>query len=116
MKKSSLLVAVTLVFAQGAASADEIVEVRPDRMVGGGFGALSGFMLGAAGGPIGALAGGALGFYAGQGVQGVAGLEQNLYVIKAEDGSVVHVRSAPLSLSVGQQIVREGSRLTASGH
>lgn len=114
MSKSVFFVAMAFSLAQGLAVADEIVEVRQDRMVGGGFGGLSGFMLGAAaGGPIGAVVGGGLGYFAGQGVQEAAGLDHTLYVVKAEDGSVSRVRSASAGLIPGQQVDRDGSRLAA---
>ncbi len=59
MKSAKVLVAAAAILASGLASADEILEVHKDRAVGGGFGGLSGFMIGAAaGGPIGALIGG----------------------------------------------------------
>jgi len=95
------------------ASADEVVQTREDRAVGGGFGGLSGFMLGAAaGGPIGALVGGGLGYLAGQGVQKAAGLEQTLYVVKSEDGSRARVRTSDSGLVVGQHVSRDGGSLT----
>lgn len=108
------LVASAMLLGSTLASADEVVSVREDRAVGGGFGGLSGFMLGAvAGGPIGALIGGGLGYFAGQGVQEAAGLEQTLYVIKNEDGSQSRVRSSKNGLIAGQQVMRNGANLTA---
>lgn len=63
MKSAKVLVAAAAILASGLASADEILEVHKDRAVGGGFGGLSGFMIGAAaGGPIGALIGGGVGY------------------------------------------------------
>jgi len=96
--------------------ADEVVQAREDRVVGGGFGGLSGFMLGAAAGPIGALIGGGLGYFVGQGAQQAAGLDQTLYVIEAEDGSRTRVRSSANDFIVGQQVERDGANLTALNH
>lgn len=112
MKKSIMWVAVAFGLAQGMAFADQIVEAQPDRLVGGGFGGLSGFMVGAAGGPLGALAGGGLGYFLGQGVQSATGLEHRLYRLKGVDGSLSQVRSPTLGLQVGQQVSRDGNRLT----
>ena len=50
MKKAMVLIAAAATLASGLASADEVLEVHEDRAVGGGFGGLSGFMLGAAAG------------------------------------------------------------------
>lgn len=117
MKKSNVLIAGTFLLATLSASAAEVVEVREDRAVGGGFGGLSGFMLGAAvGGPVGALVGGGIGFFAGQQVQETAGLEQNLYVLKNEDGSISTVRRSADELALGQQVERDGTRLAAVDH
>ena len=55
MKKAIAAVVGSMILLTGAARADEILEVHADNMVGGGFGGLSGFMLGAVAGPIGAL-------------------------------------------------------------
>jgi len=96
--------------------ADEVVQAREDRVVGGGFGGLSGFMLGAAAGPIGALIGGGLGYFVGQGAQQAAGLDQTLYVIEAEDGSRTRVRSSANDFIIGQQVERDGANLTALNH
>ena len=50
MKSAKVLVAAAAILASGLASADEILKVHKDRAVGGGFGGLSGFMIGAAAG------------------------------------------------------------------
>lgn len=114
MKNLVVLVTCATLLASALAGADEVVQAREDRAVGGGFGGLSGFMLGAAaGGPIGALVGGGLGYLAGQGVQKAAGLEQTLYVVEAEDGSRARVRTSDSGLVAGQQVVRDGASLTA---
>ncbi|HCJ29202.1 MAG TPA: hypothetical protein DHV63_07905 [Pseudomonas sp.] len=114
MKNLVALVAGAILLTSTLVGADEVVKARQDRVVGGGFGGLSGFMLGAAaGGPIGALVGGGLGYFAGQGVQTAAGLEQTLYVIEAEDGSLSRVRSSNHGFVAGQQIQRDGADLTA---
>lgn len=114
MKKSNVLIAGAFLLATLNVSAAEVVEVREDRAVGGGFGGLSGFMLGAAvGGPVGALVGGGIGFFAGQQVQDAAGLEQNLYVLKDEDGNISTVRSSSDDLAIGQQVDRDGTQLAA---
>lgn len=117
MKKSNVLIAGAFLLATLNVSAAEVVEVREDRAVGGGFGGLSGFMLGAAvGGPIGALVGGGIGYFTGQQVQDAAGLEQNRYVLKGEDGSLSTVRSSSDDLALGQQVARDGNRLAAVDH
>lgn len=114
MKKSNVLIAGAFLLATLSASAAEVVEVREDRAVGGGFGGLSGFMLGAAvGGPIGALVGGGIGYFTGQQVQDAAGLEQNLYVLKEEDGSISTVRTSADNLALGEQVDRDGAHLAA---
>lgn len=114
MKNLVALVACVTLLGSTLAGADEVVAARTDRAVGGGFGGLSGFMLGAAaGGPIGALVGGGLGYLAGQGVQQAAGLDQTLYVVEAEDGSRVRVRTSKNGVVVGQKVTREGANLTA---
>ncbi len=114
MKNLVALVTCATLLASALAGADEVVSAHKDRVVGGGFGGLSGFMLGAAaGGPIGALVGGGLGYLAGQGVQEAAGLEQTLYVIETEDGSRSRLRTSRNDLVAGQQVQRDGSRLTA---
>jgi hypothetical protein len=113
MKKSNILIAGALLLASVGVSAAEVVEVREDRAVGGGFGGLSGFMLGAAvGGPVGALVGGGIGWFAGQQAQGAAGLEHNLYVIKGEDGSISTVRSSAEDFAQ-RQGERDGAQLAA---
>ncbi|NKQ10056.1 hypothetical protein [Pseudomonas sp. SST3] len=117
MKNLVALVAGAILLTSTLAGADEVVEAGQDRIVGGGFGGLSGFMLGAAaGGPIGALIGGGLGYFAGQGVQEAAGLEQTRYVIEAEDGSRSRVRSSDNGFVVGQEVERDGAKLTALSH
>ena len=69
MRKVMVVVATVVVLGSSLVRADEILEVHQDRAVGGGFGGLSGFMLGAAaGGPIGALVGGGVGYLLGQGL------------------------------------------------
>ena len=114
MKNLVALAAAAMLLGSTLVSADEVVNAREDRAVGGGFGGLSGFMLGAAaGGPIGALIGGGLGYFAGQGVQEAAGLEQTLYVIENEDGTQSSVRSSKNDLIAGQQVKRNGTNLTA---
>ena len=112
MKKSMFWVAAAFWLGQGLALADEIVEAHPDRLVGGGFGGLSGFMVGASGGPLGALLGGGLGYFLGQGVQSVSGLEHTLYRLRAADGKLSQVRSPTRGLQVGQWVARDGNRLT----
>ena len=115
MKSAKVLVAAAALLASGLASADEILEVLKDRAVGGGFGGLSGFMIGAAaGGPIGALIGGGVGYLMGQGTQQAAGLEQTLYVVKREDGSIARIRTSDDRFLQGQHIERDGARVTAS--
>ena len=113
MKKAIAAVVGSMILLTGAARADEILEVHADNMVGGGFGGLSGFMLGAVAGPIGALVGGGLGYLAGQGVQEAAGLEQTLYVIEKDDGGRARLRTSNNDLVAGQQVQREGGELTA---
>ena len=114
MKNLVALVTCATLLVSSLAVADEGLEVHQDRAVGGGFGGLSGFMLGAAaGGPIGALIGGGLGYLAGQGVQAAAGLEQTLYVIEKDDGSRSRLRTSNNGLLAGQQVQREGGDLTA---
>ncbi|MCQ4261071.1 hypothetical protein [Stutzerimonas stutzeri] len=114
MKNLVALVTSAMLLGSALVGADEVVSAQEDRAVGGGFGGLSGFMLGAAaGGPIGALIGGGLGYLAGQGVQEAAGLEQTLYVITNEDGSQSRVRSYQEGLVAGQQVQRNGAELTA---
>ncbi|MBA1280135.1 MULTISPECIES: hypothetical protein [Pseudomonadaceae] len=113
MKNLVALVAGAMLLTSTLAGADEVVEARQDRVVGGGFGGLSGFMLGAAAGPIGALIGGGLGYFVGQGAQQAAGLDQTLYIIEAEDGSQSQVRSSANGFVVGQQVERDGAKLTA---
>lgn len=106
-----------MLLASTAVSADEVVQVRQDRAVGGGFGGLTGFMLGAAaGGPVGALVGGGMGYFVGQGVQKAAGLEHTLYIVETEEGSRSRVRTSASGLVVGQQVRREGASLTALNH
>ena len=111
MKKAMVLMAAAAILASGLASADEVLEVHEDRAVGGGFGGLSGFMLGAAaGGPV----GGGIGYLMGQGAQQAAGLEQTLYVVKREDGSVARIRTSDDRFLQGQHIERDGARITAA--
>ncbi|MBA1261357.1 hypothetical protein ACYCFK_04185 [Stutzerimonas stutzeri] len=113
----SIMMASVLLLASTLASADEVVSVQKDRAVGGGFGGLSGFMLGAAaGGPIGALVGAGVGYFAGQGVQDVAGLEHNLYVLKDEQGNTSRLRTSADGFEVGQRVERDGSRLAGVSH
>ncbi|KIZ35896.1 MULTISPECIES: hypothetical protein [Stutzerimonas stutzeri subgroup] len=115
MKKAMVLMAAAAILASGLASADEVLEVHEDRAVGGGFGGLSGLMLGAAaGGPVGALVGGGIGYLMGQGAQQAAGLEQTLYVVKREDGSVARIRTSDDRFLQGQHIERDGARITAA--
>jgi len=115
MKKATGLIVAAAILASGLASADEVLEVHEDRAVGGGFGGLSGFMLGAAaGGPIGALVGGGIGYLVGQGAQQAAGLEQTLYVVKRDDGSVSRIRTSEGGFLQGQHIERNGTQVTAS--
>lgn len=116
MKNLVALVTGAMLLTSTLVGADEVVQAREDRVVGGGFGGLSGFMLGAAAGPIGALIGGGLGYFVGQGVQQAAGLDQTLYVIEAEDGSRTRVRSSANDFIVGQQVERDGANLTALNH
>lgn len=113
----SIMMASVLLLASSLASADEVVAVHKDRAVGGGFGGLSGFMLGAAaGGPIGALVGAGVGYFTGQQVQDVAGLEQNLYMLRDEEGRTTRLRTSADGFSVGQQVERDGSDLAAVNH
>ncbi|HAF92533.1 MAG TPA: hypothetical protein DCG67_12355, partial [Pseudomonas sp.] len=70
-------------------------------------------MLGAVAGPIGALVGGGLGYLAGQGVQQGSGLEQTLYVVRRDDGSIDRIRSSDGGFLVGQRIRRDGAHITA---
>jgi outer membrane lipoprotein SlyB len=115
MKSATVLMAAAVVLASTMASADEVLEVHEDRAVGGGFGGLSGFMLGAAaGGPIGALVGGGIGYLVGQGAQQAAGLEQTLYVVKRDDGSISRIRTSDGGFLQGQHIERNGAQVTAS--
>ncbi len=116
MKNLVALVTGAMLLTSTLVGADEVVQAREDRVVGGGFGGLSGFMLGAAAGPIGALIGGGLGYFVGQGAQQAAGLDQTLYVIEAEDGSRTRVRSSANDFIVGQQVERDGANLTALNH
>ena len=113
MKKAIAAVVGSMILLTGAARADEILEVHADNMVGGGFGGLSGFMLGAVAGPIGALVGGGLGYLAGQGVQQGSGLEQTLYVVRRDDGSIDRIRSSDGGFLVGQRIRHDGAHITA---
>lgn len=114
MRNLAALVTIATLLTSTLAGAEEVVSARQDCAVGGGFGGLSGFMLGAAaGGPIGALIGGGLGYLAGQGVQEAAGLEQTLYVIEKDDGSRSRLRTSNNGLLAGQQVQREGGDLTA---
>lgn len=113
----SIMMASVLLLASSLASADEVVAVQKDRAVGGGFGGLSGFMLGAAaGGPIGALVGAGVGYFAGQGVQEVAGLEHNLYLLRDEEGRTTRLRTSADGFKVGQQVERDGRDLAAVSH
>ncbi len=115
MKKTTVLMAAAAILASGLVSADEILEVHEDRAVGGGFGGLSGFMLGAAaGGPVGALVGGGIGYLLGQGAQQATGLEQTLYVVKREDGSLGRIRTSDDRFLQGQHIERDSARITAA--
>ncbi|WP_313025923.1 hypothetical protein [Pseudomonas lopnurensis] len=115
MKKSTVLIAAAAILVSNLASADEILEVHEDRAVGGGFGGLSGFMLGAAaGGPIGALVGGGLGYLLGQGAQSAARLEQTLYVVKKDDGNTSRIRTSDGRFLKGQHIERDGARITTA--
>ena len=111
----SIVMASVLFLASTLATADEVVTVQEDRAVGGGFGGLSGFMLGAAaGGPIGALVGAGVGYFAGQEVQEVAGLEHNLYVLRDEEGNTRRLRTSAKGFDVGQQVEHDGRRLAAA--
>ncbi|MDT3708730.1 hypothetical protein BSR09_06385 [Stutzerimonas degradans] len=113
MKKLIVAAASAAILISASVHADEILEVHPDHAVGGGFGGLSGFMVGAVGGPIGALVGGGLGWLLGSGVQDAAGLEQTLYVVRKEDGSIDRIRSSNGSFLAGQHIRRDGAEITA---
>ncbi len=115
MKNATVLMAAAVVLASGLASAGEVLEVHEDRAVGGGFGGLSGFMLGAAAvGPVGALVGGGLGYLAGQSAQQAAGMDQTLYVVKRDDGSITRIRTSDDRFLQGQHIERNGAQITAS--
>ncbi|WP_150302853.1 hypothetical protein [Pseudomonas saliphila] len=118
MKKSMVSVAAILLLSSSLVQADQVVEAKEDRMVGGGFGGLTGFMVGGAvGGPIGALVGGGLGYFGGKGAQQAAGLDQTLYVIQAEDGSLNRVRTSSADgFAVGEAVNRDGSNLSAMNH
>ena len=50
----------------------------------------------------------------GQGAQQAAGLEQTLYVVKREDGSVARIRTSDDRFLQGQHIERDGARITAA--
>lgn len=111
----SIVMASVLLLASTLVSADEVVTVQKDRALGGGFGGLSGFMLGAAaGGPIGALVGAGVGYFAGQGVQEVAGPDQSLYVLRDEDGNTSRLRTSVKGFEAGQQVERDGNQLAAA--
>jgi len=62
----------------------------------------------------GALIGGGVGYLTGQGTQQAAGLEQTLYVVKREDGSIARIRTSDDRFLQGQHIERDGARVTAS--
>lgn len=112
--KKSLVLTTVLVLASPLLQADQVMSVEKDRVVGGGFGGLGGFMLGAAaGGPIGALVGGALGYFTGQGVQEAAGLDHNLYVIRDDQGNVTRMRTSAAGFAAGDQVERDGSQIAA---
>lgn len=115
MKKSISSVAAAVLLSSTLVQADQVIETRTDRMVGGGFGGLTGFMVGGAvGGPIGALVGGGLGYFGGAQAQQAAGLDQTLYVIRAEDGSLTRLRTASADhFAVGETVVRNGANLSA---
>ncbi|WP_150301257.1 hypothetical protein [Pseudomonas profundi] len=115
MKKAILSVAAAMLLSSSLVQADQVVETRTDRMVGGGFGGLTGFMVGGAvGGPIGALVGGGLGYFGGAQAQQAAGLDQTLYVIQAEDGSLTRVRTSRAdAFAVGERIIRDSANLNA---
>ncbi|MCW3149761.1 hypothetical protein N8H22_14235 [Stutzerimonas stutzeri] len=113
MKKLIVAALSAAILSCGLAQADEVLEVHRDRAVGAGFGGLSGFMLGAVAGPVGALVGGGLGWLAGRGVQQAAGLEQTLYVVRKEDGSIDRIRSSDGRFLQGQHIRRDGAEITA---
>ena len=107
MKSATVLMAAAVVLASSMVSAEEVLEVHEDRAVGGGFGGLSG-------GPIGALVGGGIGYLVGQGAQQAAGLEQTLYVVKRDDGSISRIRTSDGGFLQGQHIERNGAQVTAS--
>ena len=111
----SLVLTTVLMLASPLLHADEVLSVEKDRVVGGGFGGLGGFMVGAAaGGPIGALVGGALGYFAGQGVQEAAGLDHSLYLIKDDKGHVTRLRTSATGFVPGEQVERDGARIVAA--
>ena len=118
MKKSIVSVAAVLLLSSSLVQADQVVEANKDHMVGGGFGGLTGFMVGGAmGGPIGALVGGGLGYFGGKEVQQAAGLDQTLYVIQAEDGSLARVRTSSAdAFAIGEAVNRDGAHLSAMHH
>lgn len=110
----SIVIASVLLLTSTLANADEVMTVERDRVLGGGFGGLSGFMLGAAaGGPLGALVGAGVGYFAGQGVQEVAGPDHSLYVLRDEEGNITRLRTSAKGFEVGQQVERGGSQLAA---
>lgn len=114
MKNSIALFAGAALLASSLTNAGQVLEVHSDKAVGGGFGGLGGFMLGAAaGGPLGALVGAGLGYLAGAGVQYAAGMEQRLYVIADENGNSTRVRTSDARFVPGQQVLVDGSRISA---
>lgn len=115
MHKVISLCAVAALLSSPLSHAEQILTAQSDTRVGGGYSALSGFMLGgAAGGPLGALLGGGLGYLAGSQAQQALGLEQTLYVIKDDNGQITRVRSSESGFVKGQQVSLQGSQISAA--
>lgn len=115
MHKVIALCAAAALLNSPLSQAEQIISAQNDTRVGGGYSALSGFMLGgAAGGPLGALVGGGLGYLAGSQAQEALGLEQTLYVIKDDNGHISSLRSSDSGFVKGQQVSLQGAQITAS--
>ncbi|WP_433736221.1 hypothetical protein [Pseudomonas putida] len=95
--------------------ADQVVREVPDTTAGKGYGALTGFMIGAVGGPVGALVGAGAGFFAGSLVQEATGLTQTAYEVKDAKGEVSTVRSPNVHYAPGQQVAHKGPHLVPPG-
>lgn len=109
----SLALSVSLLVA-GSVQADEVLSTTHDNTAGKSVGALTGVMVGgAAGGPVGALIGAGLGWLAGWGAQEGAGLSENAYEVRSDDGGTRVVRSPNRQFAIGEQVDRQGGRLHA---